>query len=380
MKDGLINILYLEPSSGFGGSAGALVNLINHLDRKKFKPILAIKNYGQQFEKITNVEIIKLPSYNEPQELSNLKFLIFFLKNVIPEAIRIYFAINKRRVSLVHTNTSIRDAIPAIIAAKLSGKPCICHFRGTRKLLKREVFFSRWIDKLIVLNKKVYAQFSQVMDKNKIVIIYDGIDFSEYDNVRSGLLRKEFNFDSAQLVGLIGRIIKGKGQKEFILAAKEVLKKKLNAMFLLVGDAKGGESNYYQEIKELVNREGLEESIIFTGWRSDVKNIISDLDILVFSTTTFPEGLPNILLEAMALKKAVVATDIPGSSDIVVDSKTGFLVSPADIDLMAERIIYLLENPEVSEIMGINGRERVREIFNIDNTVSKIEDLYGKTH
>lgn len=377
MSNKKINILYYEPSSGFGGSSGALVTLIKHLDTAKFKPIFVIKSFGPQFAKLKDVEFIKLSNYSEPEKKSLFVFLSYFIRNIIPEAVRLYYIIIRRKISIIHTNTSILAAIPSIIAAKLSRIHCVCHFRGTRNLLKREKFFARWVDRFIVLNKSAYDYFRHTVDSDKVKLIYDGIDFNEFNPGESGLFRTELNLDSLQTVGLIGRIIPGKGQKEFVLSAKEVLRVRPKTKFLIVGDVKGDTDYYYNEVKEMVKKENLDENIIFTGWRTDIKNILTDLDILVFSTTTFPEGLPNTIIEAMALEKPVVSTNIPGPADITLDGETGFLVPPGDIKAMSDKILYLLEHPEVAREIGKKARERVKKYFDIKIIAEDIGQEYA---
>jgi glycosyltransferase involved in cell wall biosynthesis len=369
-------ILFYEPSSGCGGSASALSYIIDHLDRQKFHPFAVIKNHGTKIDKIKDVELIKLRDYHEPMESSNIKFFFFFLSNILPESIKLFFILKSKKIDILHINTNIITGIPAIIASKLTGVPCVCHIRETRKMIKRERVFSKWVNKFIVINNDALDIHKKYMRQDKIEMIYDGIDFEEFADVEKGNFKKEFNFDSQPIVGSIGRIIAGKGQKEFILSAKETLKIKPRAKFIIVGEAKGGDVTYYQEVKELTEKEHLKSEITFTGWRSDVKNIISDLDVLVLPSTTFPEGLPNVIIEAMALGKPVVSTKIPGPTDIVIDGKTGFLVPAGDIKAMSDKIIFLLDNQGIAKQMGEEGRKRAEELFDIKKQVKEIEGIY----
>lgn len=373
-----VNILYLESSSGFSGSANALAGLINSLDRKRFTPILAVKNYGSKIEKIKDARIIRLKDYKEPQRLTNFNFLIFFITHILPEAFRLYLIVKFNRISLIHINTNITLGIPAIIASKISGAPCVCHIRETRELIKRERLFSKLVDKFILLNKDACEIYSRDIPKEKLYIIYDGINLDEQSGINKEEFRKEFNLNGFPCIGVIGRIVAGKGQKEFILAAKDVLNLERKTRFIVCGGAMGGQADYFNEVKDLVKRNGLIDNVIFTGWRNDILNIIANLDILVLPSTTFPEGLPNAIIEAMALSKPVVATNIPGPSEIVVDSETGFLVEPADIKAMAEKIAYLLNNPDAARKMGKEGRKRTEELFDIKKQVKKIEEIYAE--
>ncbi|MEW6169945.1 MAG: glycosyltransferase [Candidatus Omnitrophota bacterium] len=354
-------ILFYEPSSGFGGSAGMLANIMDYLTAEKFRSTIVIKNFGMQIEKIKKGEIIRLKNYKG-------------ILRIIYEVVDLVSIIRTKKISLVHINTNIITGIPAILAAKLTGKPCICHLRETRKLIKRERLFAKWIDKFIVLNNDAHEIYSKDIAADKINLIYDGINTCE--KVLKGNFRQEFNLNSNSLIGVIGRVIEGKGQKEFILAAKEVLKIRPSTKFVIVGEAKGGIDNYYNEVKELVKSERLDKNIIFTGWRNDVNSIIVDLDIIVQSTTTFPEGFGLTCIEAMTLEKPVIATKVPGPSDIVVDGKTGFLVPMGDIKAMAEKMIYLLDNPDVARKMGEAGKKRTEELFDIKKQVKKVEAIY----
>ena len=350
------NILIYEPSSGFGGSANALANTVKNINKDRFRPIVAIKKNGPQFNRIKGVEIIKLNQ---------------------PEVLRLYSIIRKKQISLVHVNTNIISGIPAIIAAKLSGIPCICHIRQTRRLIKRERFFAKWIDRFILINKQAIETYREDINENKISTVHDGLEITEFNDTGSSL-RNEFSLDSQPVVGLVGRIVEGKGQREFILAAEQVLKSLPNAKFAIVGDAKGGTVDYQNKIKELANNKKLANSCIFTGWRNDAMGIIADLDVLVQASTTFPEGFGLTIIEAMALKKPVIATNIPGPSDIVIDGETGFLGQPGDINMMAEKILYLLNNPDIAKKMGEAGRRRVEELFDVRKNIRQIEDVYDE--
>ncbi len=352
-----VNILIYEASSGFGGSANALVNLVNNLDRKRFNPIVVIRNLGSQIDKMKNTYVIKL-------------------KNTIFDIIKIYYVIKRKHIALVHINNNIIAGIPVIVAAKMAQIPCICHIRQTRKLIKRERIFAKLVDVFLLINKDAVNVYKQDIPENKLFVIHDGIDLNDFAISTEGSLRRELSLNGSPLIGLVGRIVKGKGHKEFIFASKDVIKAKPDAKFVIVGNAKGDEETYYKEVVKLVKDEKLDSNVIFTGWRSDIANVMSSLDMLVQATTTYPEGFGLTIVEAMALGKPVVATDIPGPADIVVDGETGFLIPPKKPHIMAEAIMKLLENRDLARQMGLKGKGRVEELFNIRKNVKKVEELY----
>ena len=361
-KGKVMTILFYEPSSGFGGSGNALYNLLRHIDNKHIEAVVVTCEDGPQFEKIKALGI-KVMKANAKGPL-NVWYLLWTIK--------------KLRINLVHINTNIISGIPAIIAAKIAGIPCICHIRQTRKLIRRERFFAKWADSFIVLNKDAYELLSKDIPQDKLQIVYDGIDFNETFGVALGNFKKEYGIESSPTIGLVGRIVEGKGHKEFILASTEVLRVIPEAKFVIVGDAPPGDGRYCEEVKELAEKEDVARNIVFTGWRNDIPEVASSFDIAVQPYTS-PEGLPNTIMEEMAMGKPVITTNIAGASDIVIDNETGCLVPPGDYRALASAILRLLADPELSKQMGSAGRRRVREYFDITKTAKKIEELYDKT-
>jgi len=377
-----LNVLFYEASSGFGGSGSNLYHILKNLDIDTFFPIVVIHNRGPQFKRIESAgfRVIEIP-FKNAEDIDNagkLLFLFLFIFRVIPLSFKLLFFIWRENIKLIHINTNIISGIPMIIAGRLSNRKVFCHVRQTRKLIRRESFFVRFINQFLILNKAALKTYQNDIPQNKINIVYDGIDLGEFNDVHPEKFKNEFELNSSRLVGMVGRIVEGKGQKEFILAAKCVIENMPDVKFVVVGDSKGGDKQYFSEVKKLTEKNGLTENVIFTGWRNDIKDIISGLDIMVLASTTFPEGMPNVIIEAMALQKPVIVTNIPGPSEVVVDSDTGFIVPPGDIEAMVEKMMYLLKNPDVAKTMGVRGRKRAEEVFNVTDEARKIEEIYRR--
>ena len=121
----------------------------------------------------------------------------------------------------------------------------------------------------------------------------------------------------------------------------------------------------------------LENKVFLTGWRIDVAEIMQIFDVLVL--TSLWEGLPRVIPEAFVSGKPVVATAVDGSKDIVRDGENGYLVSPKDMQTMAERVIFLLTNRQKAEDMGKKGKHlTLNSSFNIDGMVRDLEKLYSE--
>ena len=118
----------------------------------------------------------------------------------------------------------------------------------------------------------------------------------------------------------------------------------------------------------------MEQIIIFTGFRTDIPEFLSMLDI--FLLPSFWEGLPTALLEAMAMKKPVIATAVGGVPEIVDDGRTGVLIPPNDAGSLADTIIFLLQNPEIAKKLGQAAYEHIHQHYSLEMMIAKTETLY----
>jgi glycosyltransferase involved in cell wall biosynthesis len=263
-----------------------------------------------------------------------------------------------------------------ILAAKLMGIKCVCHIRQTRKLIKIEKVFARWVSRFILTNNDAIPVYAQDIPSEKLSLIFNGIDLKPFESIPGSRIRHEFGLGNAFVVGLVGRIAEGKGHDVFMKAAAMVLKSKKEIRFLIVGSDSARDQMTYQALLKLQEELKLQNDLIFTGWRKDIPGVIQQLDVVVQATTTFPEGFGLTCIEAMALKKPVVATKIPGPKDIVVDHTTGLLVDPNNPQQLADSIIYLIDHPKEARSMGQEGRRRVEELFDIKKNIKQVEEIY----
>jgi len=177
-------------------------------------------------------------------------------------------------------------------------------------------------------------------------------------------------------IGLIGRISPWKGQHVFIQAAAQVTRRFPGAKFLIIGAALFGEDEYEREVRQLARQLGLENVVQFTGFCTDVKQAISELDLVVHASTK-GEPFGQVIVEGMAAGKPVVATNGGGVPEIVQDGMTGILVPMGDVPAMAEAICRICADPVSARIMGSNGKKRIAEHFTIEQTARKVESVYA---
>ncbi|MFA4911536.1 MAG: glycosyltransferase family 4 protein, partial [Desulfobacteria bacterium] len=231
-------------------------------------------------------------------------------------------------------------------------------------------------DRIIALTKREkedHIQFN-ISKPYKFTVIHSGVnleDFSKsFDNNKE--LKKELGIPiTDSIVGTVGRLVEIKGHRYLLDAACLVLNKMPNTTFLLIGDG--------YLMTELISHTyalGIENKVIFAGWRSDVPQLINTFDIFVLPSLN--EGMGRVLVEAMAMGKPIVASDIGGIPDLVKDGANGILFPPRDVDAMAKGILKLLLDRELRRKMGNEGKKLAYPAYDTSVMVRKIEGLYEK--
>ena len=289
---------------------------------------------------------------------------------------------------LVHCHSAVTGTILARIGAYLAGVPLISHVHIENK-------FSdvRWIKRLQIVLDNVTAivadqiitisnatkdsLIDQGISSNKITVIHNGIsltehpyDMSEIDQIRNTLgLQK-----NSHIVGMVARLCPVKGQREFILAARNISDLYPNTEFLVIGEDYEFEGKYRSDLEDLVQRLDLEEVVHFPGFRSDVRRLIHCFEIFVLPS--WIEGLPVTILEAMAASKPVVATSVGGVPELVLDGETGILVPPRDVPGLSQAIESLLEEPDIAHQMGNKGYEHAHQGFSHEKMWTQVQQLY----
>lgn len=299
-----------------------------------------------------------------PLKISNLSFLnpfkIQHLKN----------SLNKNNITHIILNLSA-DLKIAGLASKKAKINHIIYRRGSAIPIKN-TFLNRYFFKNIVTNiianteatkSTINQNNSFLFPKDKIKVIYNGIDLKKFNNQTIG---KRTQIPENQIIiGNIGRLVKQKAQHYLIELGKELKLKKFDFKIII-----GGKGKLEEELKNHCKREGLEKEIIFTGFVSNSKSFLTNIDVFVL--TSLWEGFGYVLVEAMACKRPTIAFDISSNPEIIDNNKTGFLVKFGDISSIAEKIIYLANNPEEIIKLGQNGWKKVEKKFTFEQTYKNV--------
>jgi glycosyltransferase involved in cell wall biosynthesis len=204
-------------------------------------------------------------------------------------------------------------------------------------------------------------------------VIDNGIDLQRFSNQkRNNLLKEYFGIKGkSKVIGTIARLTKEKGHIYLIEAAKNILSVFPDTIFLIVGDG-----NERDRLEKQVMKLGLKDKVIFTGKRKDIIDILSIIDIFVLPSIT--EGLPIALLEALASRLPVVATNVGAVSKVIIDRETGLLTEPRSPELLSNAILELLSNWERAEQFGYQGYRKVEKEFSAKAMAEQYFDFYRK--
>ncbi|HNS79497.1 MAG TPA: glycosyltransferase, partial [Syntrophorhabdus sp.] len=277
-------------------------------------------------------------------------------------------------------NNMLGSQLAGMIAAKMLGVPCVAHMRDFEDTGLLKKLHAKLVDHHIAISSAIHQRILELgVPPDKISTIVNAVDLNEFDEtVPFEHLREEFGLEeNEKTFGLFGRIMWWKGTKEFVKAAAIIFQQYPNARAFIVGSPSDGSHAYLNEVKSLVGSLGLDNKIIFTGFREDVPALMRMMDIIVHTSLT-PEPFGRVIIEGMAMKKPIVATRAGGPLDIVSDGETGFLVPMNESEAMAERIVQLLSDATLSAAMGLRGRERIEKRFCKEVYAREIEKVYDQ--
>lgn len=378
-------ILYLNPSSQIGGGEKSLLDLLRFLNRGKYHPIVSCPQKGRLVEELRKmgIETEIVPYHRKIVALSRRGYAIhiwgvcFSLMWFAPTILMLKNLINDKGIHLIVTN-GIKCHFMGSIVSSLTRTKLVWHVRDvieTNWLKWMAYSWGRFFpDKIITNSHAVRSIFSE---NGKTETIYNGIDLCHFDpKIDGAKIRSEFKIGKdTKLIGTIGHFAPLKGYEELIGAMGEVVRGGFDVKLAMVGDAIYPHSkSYKQRLLSLVDLNGLKERVIFAGFREDIPELLASFDIFVLPSRS--EGFGRANLEAMAMGKSVISTNVGGVPEVVLNGVTGILVPPRSSKALSHAIMRLLRDSYLRASMGKEGRRRVKQYFTLQAHVRRIEEIY----
>jgi glycosyltransferase involved in cell wall biosynthesis len=284
----------------------------------------------------------------------------------------------KRNVDLIHC-CDLLASFYAGFAGRLAGLPVLSHIRCIfSDLSRRDKSFLYTVNRFAFVSFDTWRQFAFPVSDRRGTVIYDGIEVGPVDagGARDSVCHQFGIPTDVQIIGMVARVAEAKDYETLARAAAEVVAKKKKVRFLIVGDNSGHEvyRRHYAFVKKLLAENGVDPYFVFAGHQNDVTRFLQAMDIFVLSTHS--EGLPLVILEAMAMGKPVVATNVGGIPEIVDHRKTGLLHDHGAHKEFATQLLSLLQDSELSATIGAAGRQEVVTKWSRERFASDIARVY----
>lgn len=400
-------VLYVHHGIGIGGAPLSLLFLIEKIDRTRYEPIvlflydsIVVDLYRKHgIEVCVNSQISEYSHTNLVWYGLNrpIKFLRKAL-NFIPSVNHAFKAYSKLKPDLIHLNSTTLSA--CAMAAKKAGIPLVWHIRepiadgyiGIRLRLHQKLI-GGLSDRIVAICQH---DANRVGCLEKTTVVYNFVDFKKFDrNISGQIVRQELGIEeNVKCVGMLGGVSHVKGTLEFIQALPLVKRQHQNVKFLVIGAISEDDEpiqgwrykarylarqvlhrdEYYKTIIEFIQREGIQDNVIFTGVRQDIPHIIAALDLVTFPSTVAHFGRP--IIEAGAMGKPVIASDLGGPKELVVNGETGFLVPAGDSVKLAEAIVTVFSDEDLARRMGQAGYTRAKRLYNADINAKRTFQVY----
>jgi glycosyltransferase involved in cell wall biosynthesis len=365
-------ILFVIDNIEFGGGERVFLQLATGL-RDQFQVFVASMPGGTFQEGLNNLGLSLFPVDMTRQLTWNP---IRQLKNII----------RNEKIDLLHSQGTRADFF-ARIAGKLSSIPhIICTVtmpvegfdvgpirKGIYRFADR--LSERYVDRFIVVSDYLRNALIERrgLPPESVIRIYNGIELDHYLPYGEGepaSLRDQWNIpQDVPLIGAVGRMVWQKGLKYLIQAAPAIKQVRPEVWFLFVG-----EGPLRPDFESLAHQLNVHDRVVFTGFRSDIQQILSTIDILV--APSLLEGFPMITLEAMAMSKPIVATQIQGIVEQISDEEEGLLVPSRNPEALARAVLRLIHDKNLSSRVGATARRKVESCFSVQEMVRETGRVY----
>lgn len=354
-------VLFFTRTMGLGGTENVVLQLC-----EIFKPlvnsIVVCSCGGVNVEKLDEMGI---KHYSIPDIENKSISTMFAVCNTIKTIVK------EEKITIIHTHHRM-----AAFYVSLLGLYRKCKFINTshntfknKKLLTRFAYRHASLIACGEMVKKNLVEYYG-LSENQVTVIHNAVKPFDGNIVYDEFIR-ELHDEGNYIIGNVGRLSEQKGMEYFIQAIPYVISKHPNTKFVIAGS---GEDE--TKLKQLSKDLRVEECLTFLGYRNDIQNIMSQLDLIVLSSLW--EGLPLTPIEAFSVGKTIIATSVDGTPEVVKDMDNGLLIEPRKNCQIAEKINWMLENPDEKSRMENNALRTFEKEFSIDSFRDLVINYYKK--
>jgi glycosyltransferase involved in cell wall biosynthesis len=363
-----IPILFAVSHMKVGGAQQHLLEVLRRLDRRAFTPVLYALHARPAHAYLAEARAlgVEIIDGHVPESLRGPALL--------GPVVRLAWQLRRRRIAIVHSYLFHANVV-GTLAARLARTPVALVSKRSldvypnRGELAACRLANRLADRVTANSEAVKLHVHRVegCPLDRIIVIPNGIDL---DRVTTAAPEGHASLaDSRPVIGTIGRLSRKKGQEDLLSAAALILTRMPEVRVVLVGDGP-----LDGQLRRQAHDLGIDDRVRFLGTVADGARLLPLLDVYVLPSHV--EGMSMGLIEAMAAGRPIVATDVGGNAETVIDGVSGLIVPPRAPDRLADAILTLLKDPDRARAMGAAARQRAREHFTVDTMVKRLERLY----
>lgn len=388
-----IPVLFLQSQEYFGSDSMIQSLLAGGLDRERYEihvacspgPAGSPSASWQALSKVPNIRLIPVnfgPSIFAQTTGNRLRNIVRGMPAALDIPRLVVYA-RRHGIRIVHGTEKPRDALTSVMVARAIGARSVVHLhvKCHEGLSGKQTFALRHADAIVAVSKFVAdSVIAKGYSPEKVHFVVNGLDSAQWTSAaRPADLTAEFGLPAdAQVITIASRLFVWKGHAELLRALAAISAEHPRAHLLIVGDddprAHPGKTRFSVELERLANRLGLTDRVHFTGFRTDVREILAASDI--YAMPTFEEPCAVAFLEAMAMGKAIVALDSGGTPEMITNGVTGLLSPVGDISALAGNLSRLLRSPEERARLGLNAAHALRADYTPERMCRDLDRIY----
>lgn len=358
-----MRILYICDSKEYGGAEKYLSQLINGMAARGHEVyLLSSEKMAQQLKVTKGVSLIVCPFRQSILDLFLAQIVRRAIATTRPDIIHINIPFAYSSLTSAFIGAEYRAKIIATVHSYEMPASRFPLVGGFRKYAAFKMLAG--ISRFILVSDHSKQEFCDIyrIDPNHVSVVFNGLPDLK------GPAKSE-NKPGNRIIGLVSRLVRGKGIDCFIQAASQLRAKQIKARFIIVGDGPLSEKMMKMNV-------GLEAGIEFAGYRSDAADSINGFDIAVF--TSHSENMPYVVLEYMRAGKPIISTRVGGIPEMIREGEEGILIDPGDPDQLTQTILKLIREPALAQELGKNVRKRFLKEFTEDKVIDTISRVYNQ--
>lgn len=371
MRRKRITVLHLIASRGLGGAEKVLLTLLQNAELNELNVILGIFQKKRQEASVFSKEAkktgatVEVLNFGNPYDLS--------------QVVGLFHLIRKYRPDIIHTHGYKSNTLGFLLSRPF-GIPIVTTVHGlyqnsakTHVHVNLSLRFLKYFDAVIAVSDNIRDQLTPLhVPSNKVITIHNvppRIAVMAVDN--RSLFRKEIGIrDDEKMIGFVGRLERVKGCDLLIEAVSKLVLRGFHSQLVIVGEGPEKET-----LMQMVKNLGLGGNVHFCGFREDINNVYQSLDMLVLPSRH--EGIPLVMLEAMAQGVPIVATRVGGIPEVITDGVQGLLSTPENPETLADRIMSCFINPEETKKRVAAAKKKILECYDVKRWLQKYREVYN---